>query len=361
MNLSLPFFNRVKFIDKLTFTKHMSTMIHAGVSLSETLETLAIQASSQQLRTIFRDLLGDVRNGVALADALRRHPEMFDEFYVNLVAVGEESGNLAENFQFLVDHLSKSYALQRKVKGALTYPGVVFGAASLMAFFVSIFILPQLVGFFDSFAIELPITTRILLAIAGFMEQHGIVFFVTAAGVVVAVVRLTKLPFIKPHWHRAVLRMPLFGQLILHSQLSGMMRNLGVLVRSGVPLSRALETTTYTVDNLYLRSHVKVIHLSLNQGITISQALERYQFSEFPPLVSTMIAVGERTGNLEEIMLYLATFYEDEIDNITKNMTTVLEPIMLLSIGLIVGFMAMAIISPIYELTGSVRGGVGGQ
>ena len=160
---------------------------------------------------------------------------------------------------------------------------------------------------------------------------------------------------IKPIWHKIQLKFPLFGNLILYGQLARFARNFGIMLKSGVPVNSALKTTANTLSNLQFKNDLLLVNQSLVKGKPIGGTLDEYKFSEFPPLVSKMISVGEKTGKLEQTLLYLGDFYEDEIDNISKNLTTILEPILLITIGLVVGFVALAIISPIYELTGSIR------
>lgn len=349
--------SKVSFKDRLFFTKHLSTMIKAGIPIADALASLTKQNKSKLLTQIIKDILSDIENGKSLALALKKHPKAFDNFYISLVEVGEESGTLEKNLEFLSEQLAKDFALQKKIKGALLYPGFVFGAATLMGSAISLFILPQLVDFFDAFEIELPITTKILLFVANAMKSYGIFIigglFAAAAGFYF----LIKTPRVKPLWHRLVLKMPIFGNLLVFSQLASFSRNLGVLVKSGVPLTRGLEVTANTLSNVVYKKKVASLAEELDKGKHIADALSTKGYKEFPPLVVQMIGVGETTGKLDETLLYLGEFYEDEIDNISKNLTTVLEPILLVIIGLVVGFIALAIISPIYELTGSIRRG----
>jgi len=225
----------------------------------------------------------------------------------------------------------------------------------VMGTFISLAVLPKLVSFFDAFEIDLPFTTKVLLAVANFMASYGVVFFVSLFIGIFLLWLLMQSKTVKPWWHKQILKMPLFGELIKHSQLSRFARNLGTLLKSGVPIVQALDTTAETLSNLSFKKSVAGLSSTLSKGKSIGKGMEQLDNHDFPPLVSKMVSVGEKTGKLEDTLLYLAEYYEDEIEDSSKNLTTILEPVLLLVIGLIVGFVALAIISPIYELSGSIR------
>lgn len=354
-NIEINLFNKVKFVDKLTFTKHLAIMIKSGISLATAISTLSAQTKGTALGKILVSIESDTKNGSSLVKSLSKSPKIFDDFYISMISVGEESGTLEKNLEFLAQHLSKEDALRKKVQGALLYPTFVLIAATVMAMGISLFVLPQFVEFFDSFQIELPIATRILLSVAGFMKDYGVIFFASIIGVFFLLGFLINTKPIKPYWHRFILHIPLFGQLIRYSQLVNFSRNFGVMLASGITITKSLETTAMTVNNLLYRQKIEKMNAYLKKGKPLSEAITKEMGNEFPVLVARMIAVGEETGKLEDTLIYLSQFYEEEIDGITKRITTVLEPILLLAIGLVVGFVALAIITPIYELTGSVR------
>ena len=262
---------------------------------------------------------------------------------------------MEESLLFLAEQLGKDYALRQKVQGAMMYPALVFLATFIMGGFISLYILPQLVKFFDAFEFKLPLSTRILLWVANFMKDYGVLFFVSLFILFILGGAVVNLKFIKPLWHSFLLKVPLFGKLMAYSQLARFSRNLGILMKAGLPVQRSLEVTAVTLSNVKFSRHVAEMSETIGKGQNIYQILEKKQFGEFPKLVAKMIGVGEKTGNLDTTLLYLGDFYEEEIDNLSKNLSTILEPILLLGIGLIVGFVALAIISPIYELTGSIR------
>lgn len=351
----ITFLSRVSFVEKVTFTKHLATMVKAGIPLAEALDSLTQNTKSTAFQAILKSVLADVQNGQSLAGSLKKHPRVFDQFYTSLVAVGEESGSLEKSLDFLAKQLAKDYSLRKKIQGALMYPALVFVATFVMGGFISLVILPQLVGFFAAFNTQLPLSTRILLWFANLMKNYGLIIFAGIGLISGLFYFIVHLPKIKPAWDAAILKFPLFGGLIAYGQLARFSRNLGVLLQTGVPVDRSLDVTANTLSNLKFKNDLLEVSQSLSRGKSIGSALDNRKYPEFPSIVSKMIAVGEKTGKLDESLLYLGDFYEDEIDIISKNLTTVLEPILLLSIGLVVGFVALAIISPIYELTGSIR------
>jgi len=341
-------------LDKLMFTKHMAIMIKAGVPLVDTLETLSKDSKSDYLKQILAHIAHDVNNGKTLYEAFSRYPRVFDTFYVSLIKVSEESGTLDDNLIFLSKQLGKDYALRQKIKGAMFYPAIVMVAGLGIGALISFFILPKMVDFFDGFSIELPLPTRILLFFANMMKSYGPLILGGLALVFVLVRMAIETSFIKPHWHKFLLKVPTFGKLITFGQSSRFARNFGTLIASGVPIPVALETSANTLTNLVFKNHFLSTKEALLKGQNISEFLEKKHYKEIPPLLVKMLKVGEQTGNLEEVLEYLSDFYEEEIDNITRDLTTVLEPIMLIGIGLAVGFIALAIIGPIYKLTSSV-------
>lgn len=346
---------KISQLDVLLFTKHMATMVKSGIPVSEALSTLSEQTKSKEFKKVIDDIYGDVQNGQPLAKAFSKYPHTFDSFYVSLIEISEDSGSMGENLEFMAKQLAKNYSLKKKIQTAMLYPTVIFVAATVMGGFISFFILPQLVDFFAAFEIDLPITTKILLFVANAFKNYGTFIILALIFVFISFRILIQTSFFKPRWDSMLIEIPIFGEFVMSSQLAQFTRNFGVLVKSGVPITRSIEITANTLSNLRYKHDLMKIGSSLAKGENISEAIEKGQYTEFPPLVAKMIGVGEKTGKLDESLLYLGDFYEEEIDTFSKNLTTILEPILLVIIGLVVGFVALSIISPIYELTGSIR------
>lgn len=352
---NIELFPSVSYVEKLLFTKHLSVMIKSGITITESIDTLASQTRSSLFKKVLTQVLHDIRNGQTLARSLQKHPKVFDTFYTSLIEVSEESGTLEENLQFLANQLAKDYALRKKIQGALLYPGIVITAVTIVGFGMSIFVLPKLVDLFTSMDVKLPLTTQILLFFANLMKNHGILVI---AGFITTLILLrifVNLPKVKPLWHAFLLAVPIFGPFNQSAQLALFSRNLGVMLKSGLPIKKALDIQYGITSNLVFKSYIEKLQKSVNKGKSIEDELNSGAFSLMSPIAIKMIGVGEKTGKLDEVLLYLGDFFEDEVDNTAKNLSVVLEPIILLVIGLIVGFVALAILSPIYELTGSIK------
>lgn len=345
----------VSIVDKLFFTKNLATLIKAGVPMTDALSTVIAQ-SSDDLRKVLVKVEKDVDNGQTLAKALARHPKVFDSFFVNLVDAGEESGNLEENLGFLADQMGKDYALRRKVQGAMMYPGLVLGATFVMGTGISWFVLPKLIDLFASFEVELPWTTKVLMWFAFFMRDYGLFAILGMVGLVVLIAFLIQIRSVKKTWHTILLDLPLLGKVARAGELARFCRNLGVLLKSGLPMLDSFATTINTLSNLKFIDDLKEIREKVKTGKSIFEVMDNPKYPEFDKLTTRMIDVGEKSGNLEEMLVYLSEYYDEEIDNVSKNMSTLLEPALLLVIGLVVGFVALAIISPIYSLIGGIRG-----
>lgn len=354
-NNNIQLFDRVKFLDKLLFTKHLSMMVKSGITLSESIDAIASQTQSSKFRKVLTEVSIDIKNGKSFPQALKKHPKVFSQFYVVLTEVGEESGTLSESLDYLSQQLAKDYALKKKIQGALLYPTIVLVAVGAVGAGMSIFVLPQLIELFESLNVELPLSTKILLFFAHTMKNYG-VFVIGGSIALIALFKvLIKLPSIKPKWDNLMLSFPIFGQLLENGELTAFTRNLGVMLKSGLTITKALEVQHAGTENLVFKDYTARLQKSIDKGQELQKELTEGNYPRFSPIAIKMIGVGEKTGKLDEAFLYLGDFFEDEVDNTVRNLSVVLEPVVLLIIGLIVGFVALSIISPIYSLTGSIK------
>ncbi len=353
--ISFPFLKKVSSQEILLFTKHLATMMKAGIPITEALETSKEQTKSAYFKKVLDECLEDIKEGKSLAVAFKKHNRVFDDFYVSLVDIAEEAGTLDESLEFLSKQLAKSYSLRKKIQGALMYPTIVVFATAAMGTFISLFVLPKLVDFFGSFEMDLPVSTKVLVVISNLMKNWGVLIFAIFGVLFILVIALTRNKKIKPTYDRLLIKLPIIGTLLAYGQLARFSRNLGTLIKSGVDAVRACEITANTLSNSAFRENTQALSKSLSKGKNLGDTMIETDYGIFPPLVSRMVSVGEKTGKLDETLLYLADFYEDEVDDISRNLSTILEPILLIVIGLVVGFVALAIISPIYQLTGSIR------
>lgn len=348
-------FSRVSFLDKLLFAKHLAIMLKSGVTLAESLETLLAQTKSPAFKAVLNAVLRDIKNGQQLGAALKKHPNVFDYFYISLVDIGEESGTLEENLSFLANQLAKDYAMRKKIVGALLYPAIILATVTVLGLGLSIFVFPKLIDLFSSFNIELPLSTKILLFTAGVLKNYWFLLLVGLTAIGFFLSLIVHHPKVKPSWHRLLLNLPIFGSLIQNEQLAALFRDIGVMLKSGLTIKQALAVQEKVTSNLVFKAYIQDLQKSVEKGKAVEEELLTGHFSKISPIAVRMIGVGEKTGKLDEIFLYLGDFFEEEVDNAAKNLSVVLEPVLLLVIGLIVGFVAISIITPIYQFTGSIR------
>ncbi|HEB13900.1 MAG TPA: type II secretion system F family protein [candidate division WWE3 bacterium] len=351
----MALFNRVSLSEKLFFTKNLAIMLKSGIPIAEVIETLTEQAKSGAFKKILSQVTEDVSRGRSLEKALSKHSNVFDQFYFSLVRIGEESGTLEESLFYLVEQMEKEHDLRQKVQSAMLYPAIVLMATAGIGLALSFFILPQIIGLFESLDIDLPITTVILITVAKLLRDWGFIIVPALIGFTVLLIFVIRTRLVKPHWHALTLKLPVFGSLLQNISLATLSRNLGIMLKSGLTITSALETASEVERNLVYRKDLIKISEEVRRGKSIEAAIVGGKFKEFPLFMVRMIGVGERSGNLEENLAYLGEYFESEVDTTTKNLATVLEPMLLIFIGGVVAFVALSIISPIYQITGSIR------
>ncbi len=351
----ITFFDRVTFLDKLLFTKHLAVMIKSGIPLGEAVETIASQTKNSAFRGMLLKILSRINNGQALAHALVKFPKIFDPFYINLIKIGEESGTLENNLEYLATQLKKNYDFQKKMQGALLYPEIVLMICFISGGSIALFVLPKLVDLFASLDAKLPLSTQILLFLANLMKTQGHVIVMGFVLFFLLFRAIIAIPRVKYYWHLFLLKLPVIGVFSQQIQLSYFCRNMGLMLKSGLPITTALVAQEGATTNLVFKKYVQLLSFTVEKGKTIADALSTKEFPHIPLLVGKMIGVGEKTGKLDESLLYLGDFYADEVESNSRNLSTVLEPVMLIVIGIVVAFVAFSIITPIYELTGSIH------
>ena len=332
----------------------MAIMSRSGMQLLDILRTLKKQTKSSSFIKILDELTEHVKNGQFLSDGLAKHQRMFGDFFINIVRVGEISGTLADNLEYLAESLRKKKELESKVKGALIYPVIIFIATMGLTGGMMFFIFPKILPIFQSLKVTLPLITRIFIAVSTFVLQNGILLVGGFVAVVIGSWLLLRIRPIRYVWHRVLLMIPAVGSMVQNYNMVTFIRALSLLMKSGVKIVQALEITSNSSTNLVYKAALKEIAASVGQGDPISKHLAEHPHL-FPGVFAQMIAVGEETGKLTDTGNYLADYYEGELDNSTKTLSSVLEPFMLVVMGFIVGFVALAIILPIYEVTQHVK------
>lgn len=339
----------LSFEEKMMFTKHMSTMIKVGITITEALEIMLSQTARKNNRKMYEALIEMVKSGQSLAKSLQKYPKIFPEIFVNMIATGEEAGNLEQVLEYLDVQLEKEYELRRKVISAFIYPGVIISVTLILTLGIVIFVMPKITKIFTSFDVVLPLPTRMLMGFSAFITQKPLIAVGLTIGMIAFIITLFKLKALKPVWHTVFLRIPVFGKILIYSNLARFSRTINSLLQSGVPVTKALDITGNMLGNHIYKKAIKSARDKVDQGGKMSEALEG-NGKLFPPLATHMLYIGESTGNMETTTDHLAQLYERNVDSITKNLSVLLEPMLLVFMGVLIGGIAVSIILPIYQL-----------
>lgn len=342
------------FEEKMLMAGNLATMLGAGVTLTESLQILIEQTVSKRNKLMLEDIVHRVNAGQTFADCLSEYPDVFSEIYINMVAVGEKSGTLVEVLAYLQQQLEKEYELRRKVVGALVYPGVIVTLTIAMVFGIMFFIMPKIMKIFTQFDVVLPLPTRVLMGVTSMATTQPLMFFAAVLVLAVSAYFLFTARFMKPVWRTVLMHAPVFGGLQVNVNMARFSRSLFSLLKAGVSIDKALEITSKMFsDPLYkdlvLKARDKVV-----QGAPLEEAFKGHE-KYFPLLAVKMLTVGEKTGNLEQTTEHLAQLYEQNVDNITRNLSVLLEPMLLVFMGVLVGGVAIAVILPIYQLPNMIH------
>ncbi len=338
----------IKMRDVVIFTRQFSTMINAGLPLVQALDILAQQSENPALKDVTRQVVFDVESGNTLADAMRKHPRAFSELYVNMVAAGEAGGILDTILMRLAVFMEKNDALIRKVKGAMIYPGVIMTVAAIAITVLLIFVIPTFENMFASVNLSLPLPTRIVIGISRGLKNYWYIVLGAFAGIYFAIRNYYRTPNGKLTLDRLMLKMPVLGDVLRKSAVSRFTRTLGTLISSGVSILDGLEITAKTSGNRVIQDAIMESRSSIAGGDTIAAPLKKS--AVFPPMVISMIAVGEQTGGLDEMLTKIADFYDEEVDAAVSGLLALMEPVMIVFLGVVVGGMVVAMYLPIFDM-----------
>lgn len=352
LRISLPFGKKVKQRSIAVFTRQLATMIDAGLPLVQSLEILSAQQESKVFKDIIREIREDVEGGSTFAGALNKHPSTFNELYTNLVVAGEEGGILDNILTRLANYIEKSEALKKKVKSALIYPATIVGVAVIVVMILMIFVIPVFETMFKSAGQNLPLPTLIVLTISKLIKKY----------VIIIIPALIFLFFLGKKYYqtqngravidRLVLKLPVFGSLLNKVAVARFSRTLGTLVSSGVPILDGLTIVSRTSGNRTIETAILNARASIREGETIAEPLNRSKI--FPPMVIQMISVGESTGALDSMLSKIADFYEEEVDIAVSNLTSLLEPFLMIFLGVVIGGVVISMYLPIFNMASAV-------
>lgn len=344
---------RVPTRDVVIFTRQFATMINSGLPLVQALDILAKQTENKILAGVIKEVVYDVESGHTLADALSKHRRVYSELYKNMVAAGEAGGILDTILLRLATFLEKNDAIVRKVKGAMIYPAVIMSVAAIAIVVLLIFVIPVFQTMFAGAGIELPLPTRIVIGASNVLKSYWWAIGLGAGGLVYLVKRYYATPGGKLVLDRLMLQAPVLGDVLRKSAVSRFTRTLGTLVASGVSILDGLEITAKTAGNRVIHDAIMGSRSSIAGGETIAGPLEKS--GVFPPMVTSMIAVGEATGGLDEMLTKIADFYDEEVDAAVSTLLSLMEPVMIVVLGVVVGGMIVAMYLPIFNMVNAVH------
>ena len=342
-------FRRVSLAEKMIFARHLAVMIGAGLSLTRALEVLSRQTNNDYFNRIILNVGRNITKGKSFADSLANHNRVFSDLFVNMVRVGEAGGNLEEVLKALAYQMEKDYELRSKVRGAFMYPAVIVVAMVIIGIVMMIAVVPKLTATFTELKIDLPITTQFVILVSNFLAHHTLIFVGGLAIFIYFAVKIIKSKKGGEMIDFLSLNFPILRNITIKINTARMARTLSSLLKSGMAITEAIEMVSRTLTNKYFSSSLVFTVGEVKKGKVFSEILGEYE-NIYPPLVTQMIAVGEETGTLDDILARLADFYEEEVYNITKNLSTIIEPILMIFIGAAVGFFAVSMIQPMYSI-----------
>lgn len=334
------------------FTRQFATMIGAGLPMVQCLDILAQQSEAMEMRNVIAKVKESVQAGSTLADSLSKHKKAFDDLYVSMVDAGEIGGALDQILLRLATYREKADSLTRKVKGALVYPGVIVTVATGVVFVMLTYIVPVFAKMFEGLGAELPGPTQMVLTVSGFLRGNIVVLFFLLVALVAAYKFYSRTDSGRLNIDKLKLNAPLIGNLLRKSAVSRFTRTLGTLLSSGVSILDALEITAKTAGNKVIQNAIRKSVLSIAEGETITQPLK--ESGVFPPMVTQMISVGEKTGGLDEMLQKIADFYDEEVDAAVSALTSIIEPLIILAMGLVIGAIMIAMYLPMFDIIGKI-------
>ncbi len=350
-----PFKKKVKSIDITMFSRQLATLISSGVPLVQGLGILEEQFESPSFKEIIRSLRLDIESGVSISEAMKKHPNVFSELFVGMIHAGEVGGILDQVLDRLATYLESSEELKAKIKGAMSYPVVVSLVAVSAAIIMLTVVVPRFAGMFKDMGVALPTPTVILMKVADFAKKY-ILFFIFGGIIFFSIFRriYKSNPKVRFFVDSKMLKLPIFGDLIKKTSVAKFTRTLGTLVKSGVPILQALETVAKTAGNRLIEETILKARESIREGERIAEPLKKS--GVFPPMVVQMISVGEETGQLDSMLIKIAEFYDKEVSNAVESLTGMIEPLIIVFLGLVVGGMVVAMYLPMFTIASAIGG-----
>ncbi|MBP6855295.1 MAG: type II secretion system F family protein [Candidatus Pacebacteria bacterium] len=355
--ISVPFidsiFNKIKLHEKIIFTRNLSGMLSAGLSLYRALVVLEKQTKNEKFRSILNSLIKDIDKGGTLSEGMSKYPKVFSTLFVSMVRAGEESGKMSDSLKEIGLNLQKTYDLNKKIKGAIMYPSIIVGAIFLIGIFMMIFVVPVLTSTFKELNIELPASTKFIIFISDSLSKSPLLTLGLVFLLFIGLFLLFKSKFFKKYFDLIIFHIPVVGEIVKEVNSARTARTLSSLLISGVDMTKGLIITGEVLQNKFYKDTMQKAVVDIQKGITLSSVFKE-RVNLYPIMVGEMIEVGEETGKLSNMLVDIAVFYESEVDNKTKDLSTIIEPVLMILIGAAVGFFAISMISPMYSLMDSI-------
>jgi len=353
LNLADFFARSIPPEDIIFFTFQISTLIGAGVPLLESLKTISQQMKNEQFKKILEQACRDIEGGSSLSESFVKHPKLFPEVYVHMIRAGEAAGKLEEIFSHIAAMAEHEAETREKIKTAVRYPKMVFGALGLAFMIVTVFVVPQFVRIFSQFKVALPLPTRMLIGLNTLVQGYWMYVLAVIAGLIIAVIFYIRTLQGRHLWDTMKIKVPIIGPLFLKASLSRFTSILGLLNQSGLPIIDNLQITAKTIGNVIIGEAIDAIRESVYRGTGLAEPMKKNRL--FTPLVIQMVAVGETSGMLDETLPKVAKFYDMEVENETKKLATYIEPLLTVVLGAVVLFFALAIFLPMWDMTKFAR------
>jgi type IV pilus assembly protein PilC len=350
MSFSLGSLRGVPLKEKIVFIEDLQIMMKSGIAAPRALKIIAHQTKNQKFKKILEEIANGVESGKSLHETMEPYPKVFSHIFVSMVKVGEVSGNLEKALEYLAVQLERESDLKSKTKGAMIYPAVIVSAMIIIGLLMAIFVLPKLTSTFKEFDMELPLATRIIIAISDFMSGNAVLVLVLFGGLVASSWYFFKTPLGQQSFDLFLLRFPVISPIVKKINLARSSRVLSSMMASGIAIVESLQICSEAVNNVFYQRALAEASNQVKLGKPITSTLEQHSWL-FPEIVVQMLEVGEETGTMEEILQQLALHYEAEVDNTMRNLSSIIEPLLLLLIGGVVGVLALALISPIYNIS----------
>lgn len=346
------FFKKVNLRDVSIFSRQLSILFASEVPLVEALRTMGNQTDKDVFKEKIFKIADDVDSGTAFSKAIAKYSEVFSAFYISLIRAGEISGKLSESLEYLADHFEREYNIMGKIKGAMYYPAFIFFALILVMIIMLVFVIPAVTSVLEESGRDLPLITRGIMALVNFLRTKGLILLAIFIIGLVYFFRWKSKPKGKKIWDKCILKAPIFGDIFTKICLSRFSSNLSTLIKGGLPISRAMEVTADVVGNETYKDIILEAEEGIRRGEFISATFKMKK--EMPPLVSQMILIGEKTGKLPAVLENLSVFYQKEVERMTENLVSLIEPLLILILGIGVGLIVVGVIMPIYQLAGAV-------